>query len=136
MASRTLGPGSLKIGPTGSPIEWAGNLTKTELTPTTNAEDDVPLLDGSNLSGEETTTWTLGGALQQDYEFDSLEKFCFDNAGKELPFAFTPSKTGSIDWSGIVKIRPVKIGGDVKKRNASDFEFPVIGRPTPGRIGQ
>lgn len=131
MATRTLGPGSLKIGETASAREWAANLTKTELTPDTSADDDVPMLDGSNMSGEEVTSWKLGGSLQQDYEFDSLEKFCFDNMGKELPFVFTPNNEGGIDWSGVVRIRPVKIGGEVKKRNASDFEFPVIGQPTP-----
>lgn len=134
MATRTLGPGSLKIGETATAREWAGNLTKTELTPNTSADDDVPMLDGSNMSGEEVTTWTLGGSLQQDYDFDSLEVFCFQNKGKELPFVFTPNNEGGTDWSGIVRIRPVKVGGEVKKKNASDFEFPVVGDPTPGEV--
>lgn len=134
MATRTLGPGSLKIGETATAREWAGNLTKTELTPSTSADDDVPMLDGSNMSGEEVTTWTLGGSLQQDYDFDSLEVFCFQNKGQELPFVFTPSNAGGTDWSGTVRIRPVKIGGEVKKKNASDFEFPLVGDPTPAEI--
>ena len=131
MPTRTLGPGSLTIGQTASAREWGGNVTKCELIPDTSADDDVPMLDGSTLSGEETTKYTLGGSIQQDYDFDSLEAFCFANNGTELSFVWIPNNDGGISWSGTVKIRPVKIGGDVKKRNSTDFEFPLVGNPTP-----
>lgn len=134
MATRTLGPGSLKIGETGSEREFAADLSKCTLTPSSSSEDPVPMLDGSNMTGEDTDTWELGGTLYQSYDFGSLEKWCFDNRGEELPFVFTPSNEGGIDWSGIVKIRPVTIGGDVKKKNTSDFTFPLTGDPTPGEI--
>lgn len=130
MATRTLGPGSLKIGLVASPREFATDLTKTELTPDTSSDDDVDLLDGSIESGEDTTKWALSGTLLQDYELDSLELYCFDHQGEEMPFVFTPNNEGAVSWSGMVKIRPVKVGGDVKKKNSSDFEFPVIGTPT------
>lgn len=134
MATRTLGPGSLKIGDTGTEREFAADLSKAGLNVSTDSEDPTPMLDGSNMTGEDTDTWTLAGTLQQSYDFDSLEKFCFDNRGKELPFVFTPNNDGGIDWSGVVKIRPVNIGGDVKKKNTSDFEFPVIGDPLPAEV--
>lgn len=132
MSTRTLGPGSLKIGQTATAREWAGELSKCALTVDTSADDPTPMLDGSELAGEETYAYVLALTLQQSYEFDSLEKFCYDNRGVELPFVFTPNNAGSIDWSGTVRIRPVNIGGDVKKRNTSDAEFPVVGIPTPG----
>lgn len=130
--ARTLGPGSLKIGATGSAREWAGDMTKMTLTPTTNGEDAVPLLDGTDLDGEETTTWELGGTLVDDFDFDSLQNFCIANAGKVLPFVMTPNNDGGSDYSGSVKIRPIAIGGDVKKKNTNDFAFPLIGKPTVG----
>jgi hypothetical protein len=132
--ARTLGPGSLKIGATATAREWAGDLTKTALTPNTSSEDPMPMLDGSNLSGEDTTTWTLDGTLVDDFDYDSLQNFCLANAGQELPFVWTPNNEGGADYSGTVKIRPIAIGGDVKKKNTNDFSFPLSGAPTVGEI--
>lgn len=134
MAIRTLGPGSLKIGATASAREWAGDLTKTTLSPDTSSEDPIPLLDGSNLDGEDTTAWTLGGTLVDNFELDSLQAFALANAGQTLPFVWTPNDAGGVDFSGVVKIRPIGWGGDVKKKNTQDFEFPLIGDPTLGEI--
>lgn len=130
--ARTLGPGSLRIGQTASSREWAGDLTKTTLTPTTNSEDPIPLLDGTDLDGEDTTTWELGGTIVDNFDFDSLQNFCIANAGKVLPFVWTPNNDGGSDYSGSVKIRPIALGGDVKKKNTNDFGFPLIGSPTVG----
>lgn len=131
--TRTLGPGSLKIGATASAREWAGDLTKCTLTPNTSGEDPTPLLDGTDLDGEETTTWELGGTIVDDFDYDSLQNFCIANAGKVLPFMWTPNNTGGTDYSGSVKIRPIAIGGDVKKKNTNDFTFPLTGQPTVGQ---
>ncbi|MBZ4486280.1 hypothetical protein [Microbacterium sp. cx-55] len=131
--ARTLGPGSLKIGQTATAREWAGELTKTALTPSTSSEDPTPMLDGSNLSGEDNTTWTLDGTLVDNFDFTSLQNFCIANAGKELPFLWTPNDEGGSDYSGVVKIRPIAIGGDVKKKNTNDFSFPLSGDPTVGQ---
>lgn len=130
MAIRTLGPGSLKIGETASAREWAGDCTKTTLTPSTSGDDAVPLLDGSELDGEETTTWELGGTLVDNFDIDSLQNFCIANAGVVLPFVWTPNNAGGSDYSGSLKIRPIALGGDVKKKNTNDFGFPLIGQPT------
>ena len=128
--ARTLGPGSLKIGATGTAREWAGDLTKTALTPNTSSEDAIPLLDGSNLDGEDTTTWALGGTLVDNFDYDSLQNYCIANAGTEQPFEWIPANAGGSSYSGTVKIRPIAIGGDVKKKNTNDFEFPLTGDPT------
>lgn len=132
--SSQLGPGSLTIGQPASSREWGGQLTKCALTPSTDFEDNIPVLDGGELSGDATTTWILGGTLLQDYDLDSLEDFAFENRLKDLPFVFTPSNTGKREYSGVVTVVPITVGGDVKKRNTSDFEFRVLGEPTPGEI--
>lgn len=133
MATRTLGPGSLKIGETASAREFAMNLTNCRITSNTSSEDPTPMLDGSEMDGEDTYTFALAGSIQQDYDFDSLERYCFENRGRLIPFLFTPANAGGIDWSGTIKIRPVaEMGGDVKRRNTTDFEFPISGAPTPG----
>ncbi len=132
--SRPLGPGSLKIGETGTAQEWAAQLTKCALTPSTDTEDDIDVLSGETLDGDDTTTFTLDGTLLQDYDLESLELYCFDHRGEDVPFVFTPSREGAVQWSGTVRLRPVTVGGDVKKRNTSDFSFPLQGDPTHGEI--
>lgn len=130
MPIRTLGPGSLTIGPTATPQQWGGDTTKVELTPSTESEDEIPYLDGRNESGEDTTTWELSGTITENYELKSLQAYTLENAGKEVPFVWTPNLAGEVSISGMVKIRPIGWGGDVKKKNTRDFTFPLIGPPT------
>ncbi|MGO3832661.1 MAG: hypothetical protein ACTJGT_01735 [Microbacteriaceae bacterium] len=128
--SRILGPGSLSIGEPGSPRQFGGDTTKTTITPSTDSEDDTPMLDGSNESGADTTTWELGGTVMDSYTMDSLFVWAAENAGKELPFVFTPTEEGELTIGGVVKVRPFAAGGDVKKKNTNDFAFPLVGDPT------
>lgn len=128
--TRILGPGSLSIGEAGSPRQFAGDITKVTLTPSTDSEDDTPLLDGTNESGADTTTWELGGTVLDKYTQDSLFTWAAEHAGEELPFVFTPSTDGTFEAAGVVKVRPFAMGGDVKKKNSNDFAFPLIGDPT------
>lgn len=129
--SKQLGPGSLKIGETATPREFAAQLTKTALTPNVDFDDDIPTLDGGVAPGDATETWELSGTLLQDYDLDSLEDYCFEHKLTQLPFVFTPNSSASRSYSGVVTIVPITVGGDVKKRNTSDFTFPVVGSPTP-----
>jgi hypothetical protein len=132
--TRTLGPGSLKIGETASVREWAGELTKTSLEPNTSSEDPIPTLDGGQVDGEDSYTWSLKGTLLDNFDFDSLQVFALNNKGKLLPFVWTPNSEGGVDFSGVIKIRPIALGGDVKKKNTNDFEFTLLGDPTPGEV--
>lgn len=128
--TRILGPGSLSIGEVGSPKQFAGDITKITVTPSTDSEDDTPLLDGTNESGADSTTWELGGTVLDKYTLDSAAVWAAENAGKELPFLFTPSDDGELEIGGVVKVRPIALGGDVKKKNSNDFTFPLVGDPT------
>lgn len=131
--TRTLGPGSLIIGETGSTRQFAADTIKTTIKSSVESDDDIYMLDGSTEDGQDTTTYSLDGTIQQSYADDSIELWVHENRGEKLPFIFIPNLAGAIAWSGIVKIRAVSdIGGDVKKKNTTDFSFPIIGDPTPG----
>lgn len=121
--SQQLGPGSLKLGETASEREISAQLTKTELTPSVEEGDLIPVLSGEEIEEAEVETWTLGGSLLQDYEAESLELYLYANRGQWQPFTFTPNSVAATIWAGEVKLQAVKVGGDVKKRNQSDFEF-------------
>jgi len=131
MPAHVFGPGSFKLGETASRREIATQCTKLALTPSTNFEDDIPLLSGATIPGDATSTWIVSGTAQQDYELASLELYCYKNRLQDLPFLFTPNNKNAVSYSGVCTIVPLSVGGDVKKRNASDFEFRVIGDPIP-----
>lgn len=128
--SRILGPGSLAIGETATVKQIAGEVTKVSVTPSTDSEDDIPLLDGTNESGADNTTWELSATILDKYTMDSFAVWAADHAGEELPFVFTPSTDGALTVGGVVKIRPIALGGDVKKKNTNDLTFPLVGAPT------
>lgn len=123
--SQQLGPGSLKIGETGTEREWASQLTKTELSPEVEDGDTLPVLSGEELTEDDVETWELGGTLLQDYEAGSLELLAYELRGTWVPFTFTPNTDAGVQWTGEVKLRAIKVGGDVKTRNTSDFTFPA-----------
>ncbi len=128
--TRVLGPGSLAIGEPGSPKQWASEITKVTVTPSTDSEDDTPMLDGSTEDGEDTTTWELGGSILDKYTLTGMQAWAAENKGKKLPFVFVPSEEGSLEIGGVIKVRPIALGGDVKKKNSNDFTFPLVGDPT------
>ena len=136
ISSHKLGPGSLTFGEIASEQEFASQLRNAVLTPDTEEEDPIDVLSGEQIDGDETYTWTIGGTLLDGYTMDSLAVWAHTNKGLVLPFEFIPNAeiSGGMKWAGNAKIRPIAHGGDVKTRNENDFEFKVIGEPTPSAI--
>lgn len=130
--SHKLGPGFLKLGVTATIQEFGSQCTAVKLEPSVDEEDNIPVLSGEELDGDETESYVLSGSFLQDYSgMTSLLVWCKTNAGSVLPFEFTPSTEGGLTIKGSVKIRAVAIGGDVKTRNTTDFEFKGVGDWTP-----
>ncbi|MFB9775381.1 hypothetical protein [Brevibacterium otitidis] len=127
-----LGPGILKFGTTGSEGEFSSQVTKVELAPEFDQDDNIPVLSGEEVAGDSTESYTLTGEFLQDYSgMTSLLVWCKKHAGKQMKFEYVPSKSGGLKITGECVIRPVKIGGDVKKRNTTEFEFKGVGDWTP-----
>lgn len=125
-----LGPGLLTFGDTGSPQEFGGVTSEVSLEPEYDQDDNIPVLSGEEIEGDETEKWTLKFTKFQDYSAASLDLWLVQNAGKVLPFTFVPDKAGILKATGKVKIRAGRIGGEVKKKNTSELELPVLGTPT------
>lgn len=134
--SHKLGPGSLVFGETGTEQEFASQLRSCSLTPDVEEEDPIPVLSGEEIAGDEDYAWTISGTILDDYTMDSLAVWAHENKGTVLPFEFIPNADadGAMSWKGTAKIRPIAHGGDVKARNENDFEFKVIGEPTPAVV--
>jgi len=127
--AHTLGPGSLKFGETASLREIAQQLTKMLLDPNTTEEDGIAVLSGETVAGEQSTAWALKGTVNQDYDIASFEIWCLEHTGETIPFVFTPNNDHASVWVGSARIRPIAVGGEVKKKNTSDFEFTMPNAP-------
>jgi len=133
--SHLLGPGSLKIGPTGTAQEFSAQLTNVKLTPSYSASDAITVLSGEVLPGDDELTWALSGTILQAYKKTDLIHWAFVNKMLVLDFDFVPSTANSdYGWKGKVKVVPLEVGGDVKTRNTTDFEFALVGDPTEYNI--
>lgn len=130
-----LGPGILKFGSTGTEQEFAAQCSNVRLEPSVDTEDPINVLSGEEIAGDETIAWIVAGTLYQRYDADALQDWCFENRLTTLPFIFLPTQDAVNEWKGNCRIVPITIGGDVKVRNTSDFEFQVIGEPTMTAVG-
>lgn len=122
-----LGPGILKLGETGTEQEFASQCTKAAIEPDFDDEDPTPVLSGDEVPGDFTETAALTGEFLQEFSMESIVVWCKANSGSVVPFTFVPNTSSGFQVTGNCQVRSVTIGGDVKKQNTSEFEFPVIG---------
>lgn len=123
VSSHKLGPGNLSFGAAGSLKEFGVALTKAELTPEADDGETITVLSGDELIEEGEETWTLSGSVYQAYDATSLILWCNQNSGETMPFTFRPAAGQALKATGNVLIRSIKMGGDVKARNQSEFTF-------------
>ena len=125
--SHRLGPGSLKFGATGSEVEFAVGVRKCSIEPETEEGDTIEVLSGDETTDGDEDSYTLTGEILQSYEASSFIAWAHTNHRTEVPFKFTPDNDKDFGVTGTVKVRRVTIGGDVKARNTSEFEFAGVG---------
>lgn len=121
--TRTLGPGSLKIGESDAQQNFSADVTNVTLTPDTSTDDTINYLDGSSEAGAQTTSWTLEGNIKEDYSMNGVQVWCLHHASETMPFEFIPSNKGGLKLTGNLTVSPVGFGGDVKAKNDISFSF-------------
>lgn len=121
--------GTLTLGAT----SFAKQMTSVALTPSTEEDGEpVETLDGSEISAEEKTTWSLDlGAIQDFDDAAGFIAYTWTNAGDEVTFTWEPNSVDAPSYGGTVKVRPVAVGGDVNARLTTTASFPLVGDPTP-----
>lgn len=126
-----LGPGKLTLGTDPDDAEFNMQLSKCLVEPAENVEagDTFDLLDGSELKddGNVTYTYELQGTAVQDLVDTGFTAYCWANKGDEVAFEFVPVTARVAKVTGHCRIRPIRIGGDVKVRNTADFVFVCTG---------
>lgn len=132
VAAQTMGPGTFTIGEIATPLDLTAQVTSLRVTPSAEAEDSLPTLSGETLAGERSYSWTVSGTLIQDLTDAGMFDYTWTNAGDQVPFTFTPSTDAGRSVTGTLIVDPLELGGDVKKKNTTDFEWVVVGQPTLG----
>ena len=130
--SFTQGPGTFSVGSVGSPLDLTAQVTNLTVEFSEEVDDSVPTLSGESLEGEATYPATLTGTLIQDLTDAGMFDYTWTNKGSIVPFTFTPSTAVGRSVTGQVRIAPLNLGGDVKKKNTTDFTWTVIGDPVLG----
>lgn len=113
---------------------FSAQATDVALTPSTKEVGDrVEVLSGEVIAPEDETTWALEFSGIQDFD-DAAGwiEFARASAGETVAFSFQPNdEDEGVTYAGTCKVRPVKIGGPVNKRNQSVASWPVVTGPTP-----
>lgn len=129
----TIGAGTLTIGEAGSLKDFSAQVTSCTLTPSVDVGDPVNVLSGEQAPGDRSESWALSGSILQDLgATDSLVEWLFEHRGEQHPFEFVPSTSKGKRVSGELTVEAVAIGGDVKTKPTSDFEFTLVGEPELG----
>jgi hypothetical protein len=134
--SYKLNKGTLTLGTV--PLDVSCQVTSFSVNPAeeVETEDAVFVLCGDTLPASDTVTYTFtaSGNLLQDLSAGGVVDYTWLHAGEEVPFTFTPVDTELAKVTGVVRVIPLIIGGEVPTRPSSDFEWVCIGKPvfTPG----
>lgn len=129
----TMGPGTLSLGEAGSLQQLESQLTNCRVSPSVDTGDPINVLSGEQAPGDRTESFTLAGTLVQDFgNVESVTEWTWQNRGQQVPFTFTPNTAKGRSITGTVTVEAVEIGGDVKTKPTSDFEWTIIGAPDLG----
>jgi hypothetical protein len=60
--------------------------------------------------------------------------YTWTNAGEEVPFVAVPNTAEGRQVTGVCRLIPLTIGGEVPTRPTSDFEWAIIGTPVLGAV--
>ena len=131
--SITIGPGTLSIGATDKLTTFESQTTSCKLVPSVDKGDNIPVLSGEEVAGDRSESFTLEGTFLQDFgSTGSRTEWLFTHRGEQHPFVYVPNTAKGKKITGTLTVEAVEIGGDVKSKPTSDFEFSLIGPPVIG----
>jgi len=126
-----LGPGTLKLGPTATSVDFSSQASAVRLTPSVNSEDGTPTLEVPEPAPLATIAWALNVDAIQDFDDPTgFVNYLMDNALAEQPFEWVPATATGPTYTGTVQLVPIEVGGDVAVQVVTSVELPLIGAPT------
>jgi len=128
-----FGPGTLKIGATGSEIDASCAVNSLRITASPDRGDSKTMLCGTVKTGAVRFDYEMTGNLDLDLESgaDSLFALSQANPGSEQAFEFTPNTGGVTSAAGILILDPMDFGADeYGEIMNSDVTWTLKGAPT------
>lgn len=126
-----VGPGTLTLGTGLDEAEVSAQCSNARVTPSESVQsgDDIDLLDGSRLKGEDNVSYTfvLQGTMVQDLVATGFLAYSWEHKGEEVEFVYVPNTAREATVEGTCRIVPLEVGGAAKSRPTSDFSFPCTG---------
>lgn len=120
-----MGPGTLTLG--SGPLDVSCQVVSCVVTCEENvdAQDDVDVLCGETLTGEEKVTysWSLEATLVQDIAAGGVVAWSWAQKGVDSAFVFIPNTVGARKVTGTVVPIPISVGGEAKTRPTSDLTW-------------
>lgn len=126
-----LGPGSLTIGATGTPIDVSCLVNNALVAADKDEGDSTTKLCGTVRPGSVTYSYHMTGNVDTDIADESgLFALSHSAKGTEQDFVFTPSTEAGTSATGSLVIDPLDFGGDeMGTTMTSDFDFTIVGDP-------
>ena len=121
------GPGTLVFS---TDKDFSVQVAAAKLSPDVKTTDGTPTLANPKPAPETQVAWTLEGDVIADWaSADGFVLWAFDHAGEEVTFDFTPDTAAGMKASGVCKVVPVEIGGNVAEQAKVGFSFGCVGTP-------
>ena len=134
MTARTevLGPGTLKVGATGTEVDASCLINNAVITWDKDEGDSTTKLCGDVRAGSTTYTAKLSGNLDTDSaDSDGLFALSINEKGTQQSFEFVPNTAAVTKAVGTLIIDPLDFGADEMGADmTSDFEWTIVGDPT------
>jgi hypothetical protein len=123
-----LGPGTLKIGMTGTLIDVSCLVNDVRIDPNITAGDTKTMLCGTQKSAPDEIEWALSGNVDVDAgKAAGFFALTWQHIGETVDFEFTPSTAVGTQVTGQLKLAPLSLGADAQGDYLnSDFEFTLI----------
>jgi hypothetical protein len=127
-----LGPGTLSIGLTATPIDISCAVNNVVISADKNQGDSTTKLCGTVKPGAVSYDYSMSGNLDTDIsDPDGFFALSQAQAGQQLDYTFTPSTDAGTVAAGKLIVDPLDFGGDTAGETmTSDFEFALVGQPT------
>jgi hypothetical protein len=131
-----LWKGTLTFGETATALVAAGQTTNFVIEQQDgDSEDTANVLSGETVGGETTAgPWHITFTMIQDHSVAgglSLQEWSYRNRDTQQPFTFSPNDgVDAPSISGIVNVKFLGLGGDVKVRITRDADWGLVGAPT------
>ena len=128
-----LGPGTLKIGATGTEIDVSCNINNARITTDKDQGESKTMLCGDVKPGSTKYTYRLTGNMDVDVDADAAGLFALSQSapGSQQEFEFVPNTADGTSAAGTLILDPLDFGADETGTDLnSDFDWTLVDKPT------